>query len=367
MNSKQLLGWLLTICLLSVSGCQSDPHIPEVIATVALLPHTGNPGAVATNTHTGYTYVLNGFQHIAVFQETQLLALLPIGNQGTPYYLATDETQDWLYVVNTREDSVTVIQGTEVITTVAVAGRNIKGVAVTSRGWAYIISGYRKDAPHYTSNTIEGNVTIISGTQVMGTVPLGRTIPTQVVADPLHNDVYVGGMNEEVVVIEDLQIATRIPITADVKVMDVNPQTGDIYILDVHGYLHQIQQRQIVATLGVAEEYSVAQNMQVHPTTGDVYLVNTGGEALVARDMQIVAQIPLESGAFRMDIDPLTGNVYVANYRKDDVSVIYDTEVITTIQVGWYPYGIGVNPTNGWVYVSNTNDSTVTILGYPDN
>lgn len=367
MSNKRLVGWLITIWLLGVSGCQSTPRIPEVMATVALLPQAGNPGAIATNTHTGYTYVLNGFQYIAVFQGIQMLDLLPIGNQGMPYYLATDETQDWLYAINTREDSVAVIRGTEVITNVAVAGRNVKGVAVTSHGWTYIISGYRKDAPYYTNNTIEGNATVISGTQVIGTVSLGRTIPTQVVAEPMHNAVYVGGMDEEVVVIEDLQITTRIPITASVKVMDVNPQTGDIYILDVHGYLYQVQQRQIVATLWVAKEYSVPQNMQVHPTTGDVYLVNTGGEVLVARDMQIVAQIPLESGTLKMDIDPLTGNVYVANYRKDNVSVIYDTKVITTIQVGWYPYGIGVNPANGWVYVSNTNDSTVTILGYPDN
>jgi YVTN family beta-propeller protein len=269
-------------------------------------------------------------------------------------------------VLNRYDDGVIVVRETEKVATLSLAGRKPKDITIASNGYVYVVSGHSKISADQES-VVEGNVTIISDTQVIGTIPLGRTIPTQVVADPLRNDVYVGGMDEEVVVIEDLQITTRIPITADVKVMDANPQTGDIYILDVHGYLHQIQQRQIVATLGVAEEYSVAQNMQVHPTTGDVYLVNTGGEALVVRNMQIVAQIPLESGAFRMDIDPLTGNVYVANYRKDNVSVIYDTEIITTIQVGWYPYGIGVNPTNGWVYVSNTNDSTVTILGYPDN
>ncbi len=366
MSSKQLLGWLVTLWLLSISGCQSVPRIPEVITTIPLLPRAGNPSVVTTNIHTGYTYVLCGFQHIAVFQKEQLLDLIPLESQDTPYDLTVDKEHNRLYVLNRYDDGVIVVQETQKVVTLSLAGRKPKDIAIASNGYVYVVSGHSKISADQGS-IVEGNVTIISGTQVSGVIPLGRTIPTQVVADPLHNAVYVGGMDEKVVVIEDLQITARIPITASVKVMDVNPQTGDIYILDTHGYLYQVQQQEIVATLWVAKEYSVPQNMQVHPTTGDVYLVNTGGEVLVTRDMQIVAQIPLESGALKMDIDPLTGNVYVANYRKDNVSVIYDTKVITTIQVGWYPYGIGVNPTNGWVYVSNTNDSTVTILGYPDN
>ena len=59
-----------------------------------------------------------------------------------------------------------------------------------------------------------------------------------------------------------------------------------------------------------------------------------------------------------------SGYVYVADFRTNTVTVIRDTKVITTFDVGWYPYGIGVNPANGWVYVSNSNDSTATILGY---
>jgi YVTN family beta-propeller protein len=68
----------------------------------------------------------------------------------------------------------------------------------------------------------------------------------------------------------------------------------------------------------------------------------------------------------KMTIDPLTGNVYVADFRTNTVTLIRNTEVITTFDVGWYPYGIGVNPANGWVYVSNSNDDTVTILGYQE-
>jgi YVTN family beta-propeller protein len=66
-----------------------------------------------------------------------------------------------------------------------------------------------------------------------------------------------------------------------------------------------------------------------------------------------------------MAIDPLTGNVYVANFDGNSVTTIHGTEVLTTTQVGWYPYGIGINPTNGWVYVANINDGTVSVLGYP--
>jgi YVTN family beta-propeller protein len=65
-----------------------------------------------------------------------------------------------------------------------------------------------------------------------------------------------------------------------------------------------------------------------------------------------------------MAIDPPSGNVYVANYDAGNVTVINGTQVLATLTVGWYPYGIGVNPTNGWVDGSNINDGTVSALSY---
>lgn len=90
-----------------------------------------------------------------------------------------------------------------------------------------------------------------------------------------------------------------------------------------------------------------------------------GREVIVVRDMKTIKRIEdIGRSTRKMSIDSLTGNVYVADFRTDMVTVIHDTEVITTFDVGWYPYGIGVNPANGWVYVSNTNDDSVTVLGF---
>ena len=67
-----------------------------------------------------------------------------------------------------------------------------------------------------------------------------------------------------------------------------------------------------------------------------------------------------------MTIDPLTGNVYVADFWYSTVTVIHGTEILTTLETGWYSYDIGVNPANGRVYISNTNEGTVTVLGFQD-
>ena len=57
---------------------------------------------------------------------------------------------------------------------------------------------------------------------------------------------------------------------------------------------------------------------------------------------------------------------YIANFNDDTVSVLNGNQAISTLEVGWYPYGIAVDSRNGWVYVSNTNERTVSVLGYDD-
>ena len=228
-----------------------------------------------------------------------------------------------------------------------------------------MVSGYAKIPPRGEKRKVEGNVTVISGTQVVGTIPLGRILATHVVADPINGYIYVGGIGGEVVVIQGMERIAQFE-TGSVEAMDVNPKTGDVYVLNASSnkYLYHFKSGELIDAFEEREKIITGYNMRVHPVTGLIYIVDVNWHQLIIiRDMEIIGRVPLGDGPRKMTIDPLTENVYVANFRDDSVTVVHGTEVLTTVQVGWYPYGIGVNPVNGWVYVSNTNDDTITVLG----
>lgn len=353
-------GHLALLITLLVSGCRAEPQVPEILATV---PTVGNPLDVAVNSETGYVYVLS-YGHIIVLRGTGRVTELPGGEVGGPVAVAVDEGRGWVYVTNQYDDNVIVIRGAEEIGIVETAGQAPTDVAVESRsGWAYVVSGYRREADGIRRE-VEGNVTVISGPEVVGIIPLGRVLATHVVADPVHGYVYVGSVGGHMAILEGREIVGWLEIGHTVKAMDVDPRTGGVYVLDM-SYLTLIRGTEIVQRLRLWERGRALRNMRVHPTSGDVYVVDyVQGEVLVVRDMEIIGQVSVGVQPLKMSIDPMTGNVYVASFGDNKVTVIRGTEVVATIDVGWYPYGIGVNPANGWVYVSNTNEHTVTVLGF---
>ncbi len=368
------MGKGLGVCLLvvlAIAGCQSEPKepiIPTVLVDVPL--EWGHPVEVAVNSKTGYAYITNEGAHINVLDsELEQIVSIQTGERRTGA-IAINESEGWVYVVNEYNESVTVMQEFEVKAILDVAGSLPLDIAINpSNGWAYVISGYQKGSFH-TGETVEGNVTVVSGPDVIGTIPLGRVLATLVAVDPINGYVYVSGAGGEVVILKDLDEVARFNIGATGKAIDVDPNTGDVYILarTVEGNLFHFREGQLIGTAYIERDGGSVINLKVHPVTGDVYVVDfITREVVVVRtiddELQIIARTPVGSGPQKAIVDPLTGNVYVANQYDDTVSVIYGTETIATIDVGWTPYGMGVNPDNGLVYVLNTQGNSITILG----
>lgn len=365
----------VSLLLTLLIGCRSTvaPRIPEVLAQIAFDP--GHPVEVASNPRTDYVYITNRYSnHVGVLRGLEQVATLQTGGEGANA-LAVDEERGWVYVVNEYADSVSVIRETAVLTTLETAGRNPQGVAVAPQsGWAYVVSGYSKSPPRGEIPVVAGNVTVISGTQIIDVVLLGDMLTTRVAADPVSGNIYVGGgvgdavtgITGRLVVVKDLNVLRQFDVEAPARAIDANPRTGDVYVLDVNANLLQVRGTEIVQQVNFWEESGSPRNMRVHPTTGDVY-ITYGCGLLVVRNMEVIGNLPIGCDGQKMVIDPLTGNVYVANFSDNTVAVVQGIELLATIDVGWYPYGIGVNPANGWIYVSNSNDSTVTILGFSND
>ncbi len=360
----------LAIAALVLSSCQFVsptpyiPRVPEIIGTfkVKLI---GGDGVVAVNGRTGYAYVAGRF-HVTVLKGTQLVSEIETGGD-TAFSMAVDEAKGWIYVVNQDTDNVTVIRGTERIGIVPTVGQQPTGVAVDLHtGFAYVVSGHRGRP----LREIEGNILVINGTQVIDNLNLGRLALWYVVADPIGGYVYAADISGKIAVIKDLKEVARYDLKRELDAVDVNPRTGEVYVFgDLT--LTRFKDGRMVDSIQL-EQLPPIWSVRVHPITGDVYVARGGkdpgtGRVDILRNMRVFGQTRRDHGPGALAIDPLTGNVYVANFWEgtNSVTVINGVQTLATIKVGWHPYKIAVNPTNGWVYVSNINDGTVTILGYP--
>jgi YVTN family beta-propeller protein len=366
----------LAILTLLISSCQTTPRPPEIVRTVTprvpvvigkiKVKTPSIPGGVAVNTRTGYVYIANA-QEIVVLNGVDTIKEIQTGG-GDAKSIAVDEAKGLVYVVNSDNDNVTVIRDTEVLGIVPTVGKSPRGVAVEPRsGFAYITSGY-KGRP---LRDIEGNILVISGTQVIDNIKLGQVFAESVVADPLGL-VYVGA-NKKVLVFKGLREIARHELEVGVDSLDVNPRTGEVYAL-THQTLYRFQGGKLIDSVFLVEDMGNVSQIRVNPTSGAIYIPHTGyvlGEArlLVVREMKVIDDIKVGALA-TLGIDALYGNVYVGNHtgRGKDVGtvmVVHDTKVLATYRMEWFPYSIGVNPANGWGYVFD--GSTITVLGYPQN
>jgi YVTN family beta-propeller protein len=358
---------ILTLGLLS-PGCQTSPRVPEIVATVKVKMFGGS-GVIATNPKTGYVYVA-GSSHITILKGKGSISEVETGGKEATS-IAVDEANDLVYVVNQDSDNVTVIRGTERIGIVPTVGRSPSSVAVEPNNHlAYIVSGYR-DRP-LTGDSVGSDILVLSGNQVVDNLKIrGRVLLTQVVADPVGGYIYATSAGDDVIVIKGEQEVARYKTPPSFATMTVNSRTGEAYVLSGQT-LYRFKDGKPIDSVELNGNMGTIYALLVHPATRDIYAPYMGhepgmGHVLVLRNMEQIGDLKVGEGPHAATIDPLTGNVYVASFWDNTVTIINGTQILATIKVGWYPYNIGINPTNGWVYVSNINDGTVTVLGYPQS
>ena len=344
-------------------------RIPQVLGTRKVRIFSSG-GVVAVNPCTGYAY-LAGDAQLTILKGIDIIDELSIPFNDSRS-MAIDETKGFLYIANQDSDNITVIRGTEQIGVVPTIGKSPRDIAVEPRsGYAYVVSPYRSRP--FGAGGLEGNILVISGTQVINNLKLEQDFPNHVVADPLSGLVYVGA-NKRALVFKDLHEIARYDFEEGVDSMGVNPRSGEVYAL-TFGTLNRFKDGKLIDSVFLVNDLGNVGQIRVNPVTGAVYIPHTGyvptqGRIVVVQNMKVIEDIRV-GGIAALAIDPVTGIVYAANFSGigpdiNTVMAIDGTKVVATIKVGWHPYKIAVNPTNGWVYVSNINDSTVTILGYPE-
>jgi YVTN family beta-propeller protein len=134
-------------------------------------------------------------------------------------------------------------------------------------------------------------------------------------------------------------------------------------------FAHDANAISVVATIPVgAAPFGAAYDSAM----GEIFVANYGSNSVsVISDStnSVVATIPVGTGPFRVAYDSAMGEIFVANYGSNSVSVISDStnSVVATIPVGTTPYGIAYDSTKGEMFVTNYGSPSVSVISDSTN
>jgi YVTN family beta-propeller protein len=96
---------------------------------------------------------------------------------------------------------------------------------------------------------------------------------------------------------------------------------------------------------------------------GDLYVPNFGSDNVsVIHDTTVVASVNVGDEPYNATYDSRNGYVYITNSASNTVSIINGTTVVGSVPVGAGAFWATYDPGNGYVYVSNINSGTLSVI-----
>jgi len=304
-----------------------------------------------------------------------------------PVAVAVDSSTHTAYVANENDGTVSVLSSSYAPATIGVGKFPVSVAVDPSTHTAYVVGN------DGTGNW--GFLQVINEATNTVTATIRDNIATAVAVDPSTHTAYVAnGWDDTVSVINKINGAYQVTATVNVgssaDAVAVDPSTDTVYVAHKYAsFVTVINGATNTITFFITHGpsgggVSGPDAMAVDPSTDNVYVANWGGgvsvingTACAAADPRAAAcgdtaTIGVGSGPDGVAVDPSTGNVYVANYFDNTVSVIDEATnaVTTTIGVGTWPEAVGVDPSTHIAYVvnsgggANTADGSVSMITY---
>jgi YVTN family beta-propeller protein len=274
-------------------------------------------------------YVANG--SVDVINDTSNLltpvTAIPVG--PFPVGVAYDPAQDYVFVTNSRSESVSVINAFD-------GANNIVGtISVGSFPWG--ITYDPRQGEVFVANSGAGTISVINATtlSVTAVIPLGSTYdPEGLAYDSATGFVYVALFTQKSVALIDAA------------------NNGYYALLPAGTYPEWVA---------------------YDSDDSEVFVSNYGSDNVTAyrqtsnTNYWVVANITVGGGPTGVTYDAATDQVFVSNSLSDTVSVIDPVTGSETggVTVGGDPYALAVDSAHSTLYVTNFRQGTVTILSIP--
>lgn len=302
-------------------------------------------------------------------------------NRDGKHIVAVNSTTHRVYVANSADNTVTVIDGTSntVVATLPV-GTTPSGIAVdATTNKIYVANANPNSTTDRTVSVIDGATNAVSTVTLVSAPVSNKSNPYDIAVNPQTNKVYVSLANDTRVAVlngNDNSVAF-VTLDGQPSYVSVNPSTNTVYVSRTSplAYLTVINGATDTWTNSVAFTLRADTGafndtiyaLAVYPGTNEVYVGGFTFVSIVSGNARtgIVPIWPNNGNPTNgVAANPSTNKIYVANGDSHCVQVVDETtkKVIKNIFVQGDPTGVAVNPQNNRVYVTSLALGYLTVI-----
>jgi YVTN family beta-propeller protein len=357
-----------------------DPTTDTVLATIDT-GESSDPVSIALDPVNDHLFVTVSASDVGVDvidgRDNVIIDQLAAGL--APWWDVYDPANGELYVENAAGNNVSVLN--------ASTGATVTSIQVSTNGvtgWEGPI-GYAPSDGDLFVPVLDAEAAIVSGATntVIGTIPPPSPSSSYwgFAFDPYDDGGVMlatewGGSNLTVInATVHPTVATTVPAGGSAAGIMVAGSPAEVYV--AAGAYGQPGTDRI--TRFNASTLVPSHPIQLGTTPGaEVYDPNTGCMAVALEDTGQVLQVSVATGEVERAVsvgaapsslafDPVDGDLYVANFESDNVSILNATGVVGTVPVGVSPIAVVADPGSGDVYVVNYGNlddvnSTISVL-----
>ncbi len=369
----------VALLMVGLGVCQpvsNNDSLPRLLTIIEMPSDVGILTGRSVIHPNGLAYVVNEGGTIAVLDGPNLVKLIPwpggIPEAASPQQVSVHPDTGWVYVTDQVGDAIHVLSGTEVLATIPDVGHRPQAIAIhPDTGFVYVANS--RGSPQQKH---PGSVAIISGTEVVTRLQVGA-VPHLIAINPVDGRVYVGqstgrlgGDWGALSIIDGTRLISMTSLGLETRVKDlvIDERTGALYMIQGHYLTYWDGERVEHLELG-ANGGRVLNQVTVDERYGLAYVgawTDPPDNALiVVREGEVVAEIPVGYDPRQIVVDETHDYVYVVNRMEGSMSVIRDTQVITTLSTGGIdPMHLAVDEARGYIYVSNATTHSVAVFGF---
>ena len=277
------------------------------------------PSGVAVNPARGRVYVASRSEDrlIVIDSRNEVSARLPA--PGGPRGVAVNQRENLIYVAAREQNTVLVFDGdTNAMTRQIIVGKAPTSLAVNpATGWLYVL------------NSGDNTISVINGRNTEATVPLGESAQDLAV-DPGLNRVYVtcyGSGTLKTIDGNTNEILATTPTGQGASGVDVNRETHRVYVTNADSNTLSIidgATSAVISTLPIGE---FPQCVAVNPNSNHVYVGSAASRTITIVDGKqgtILSILDAGNSPTALAVNPNSHRVYVASDGSNSLLCIKD-------------------------------------------
>ncbi len=290
--------------------------------------------------------------------------MLPTGVARWPKDLAVDGADGVAYVADGKRGTLTIVAGTSLIQSIPL-GQLATTVGVDpGQGWVYV------SVPDPYA-LYAGNIAIIRNGTFFTRVVAGG-IPGPIAVDARHHRAYIGVQtavpySDRLAIFQQERLLSAVSVPPGLVAVAVDPERGRAYVLSRAGPSLSVINGTTNSAIVTLPELGIPRDLAVDQTSGQIYVVgqpadDAAGTVVILEGIRVIHRLAVGADPQRIEVDAVRGRVYITNAGDHTVTVISGTTMLETVRVGRRPVAIGVDPLHDRVYVANAGDGTTTVL-----